>query len=88
MEFTEYSNVSRYEKSQRAPNIEFLLVYHHLFNVPIETFYEHHSQNVLVNLSRRIDDMISDLNKENNPQKNSSKIAFLEEALNRLTVNV
>lgn len=85
MGFPDYSNVSRYEKSQRTPSIEFLLVYHHLFNTPVEEFFEQHSQGVIVSLTRRIDDKLFDLKKENDPEKNSSRINFLETVLIRLT---
>ena len=85
MGFPDISNVSRYEKSQRAPSIEFLLVYHHLFNTPIESFFEHHSEGVILELSSKIDDLIFELNKENDSVKNGPRINFLEEALNRLT---
>lgn len=81
----DYSNVSRCEKGLRVPSIDFLLVYHHLFNSSIELFFEHQSQQILSNLIERIEQLIEDIKKKDNVPKNSYRVKFLEEVITRLT---
>lgn len=84
MKLPDYSNISRYEKGQREPSVEFLLVYHHLFNARVESFFEPHSEIIRSDLRGQIGILVIDLKNENNPD-NGTKIKFLEEALIRLT---
>ncbi|MBK6545795.1 MAG: helix-turn-helix transcriptional regulator [Saprospiraceae bacterium] len=80
------SNISRYEKGQREPTNEILLVYHHLFDTPIESFLEPESWIVKERLLHRIKELINALNKEEQiTLKNTSKIKFLEKVIIRLT---
>ncbi len=82
----DYSNISRYEKGQRAPNTELLLTYHHLFDVPVESFYEQESEIVRLNLIQRIRALISELKEEKQiTLKNTLRIKFLEQVITRLT---
>jgi transcriptional regulator with XRE-family HTH domain len=85
MSLSDYSNISRYEKGQRTPSIELLLVYHLLFAKSIESFFEHQSEIILSNLLERIEPLISQLKNEGNVQNNTSRIKFLEQVLIRLT---
>jgi transcriptional regulator with XRE-family HTH domain len=85
LELPDYSSISRYEKSQRTPSIELLLVYHHLFNTSIEIFFEPQSYETLPVLVERIEHLISDLKKQDDVQNHTSRIKFLEEVLIRLT---
>ena len=79
------SNISRYEKGQREPGIEFLLVYHLLFNATIESFFEYQSAEVRANLLQRIEALNIGLRKDGNNAKHLSKIKFLEQVISRLT---
>ncbi|MCC6816190.1 MAG: helix-turn-helix transcriptional regulator [Saprospiraceae bacterium] len=82
----DYSNISRYEKGQRSPNTELLLTYHHLFDVPVESFYEQESEIVKVNLIQKAKDLITELKKDNQiTLKNTLRIKFLEQVITRLT---
>ncbi|MBK8484745.1 MAG: helix-turn-helix transcriptional regulator [Saprospiraceae bacterium] len=79
------SNISRYEKGQREPTKELLLVYHHIFDTSIELFFEPESRIIKENLIERIKELISELNKEEQiTLKNTSKIKFLEQVITRL----
>jgi DNA-binding XRE family transcriptional regulator len=80
-----YANISRCEKGQRAPSIELLLVYHHLFNISIESFFELHSKAVLSSLSERIHSLINTLKNIDDLPNIPSRVRFLEQVLKRLT---
>lgn len=80
------SSISRYEKSQREPTNEILLVYHHLFDIPIEALLEPESRGTKERLVQRINELINELNKEEQiTLKNTSKIKFLEQVIKRIT---
>lgn len=79
------SNISRYEKGQREPGIEFLLVYHLLFDATIESFFEYQSTEIKAILLKRIESLNIELRKEPNSAKHIPKIKFLEQVISRLT---
>ncbi len=80
------TNISRYEKGQREPNNETLLVYHFLFDTPIEELLKPESRIVKQKIVERIRDLINELRKEEQiTLKNTSKINFLEQTFIRLT---
>jgi transcriptional regulator with XRE-family HTH domain len=84
-ELPDSSNISRYEKGQRDPTKEILLLYHHVFNTSIESFFEQESRNIKERLIKRAKDLIVELNKEEQiTLKNTSKIKFLEQVIIRL----
>ena len=85
MSLPDYSNISRCEKGQRSPSVELLLVYHHLFDTSVESFFEPQSDSILSTLLERIKQLASDLKKEEDIPKNASRIRFLEEIFIRLT---
>ncbi|HRG33560.1 MAG TPA: helix-turn-helix transcriptional regulator [Saprospiraceae bacterium] len=79
------SSISRYEKGQREPTKEILLVYHHIFDTPIEDFFILESQVMLPRLIERMKERIKELEKEDQiTLKNTSKIKFLEKTIIRL----
>jgi len=79
------SSISRYEKGQRDPTKEILLVYHHVFDAPIELFFELESNAMLPGLIQRMKERIKELETEDQiTLKNTSKIKFLEQAIIRL----
>lgn len=84
MKLSDYSNISRYEKGQRAASIEFLLTYYLLFAASIESFFEPQSEIIRSSLQERIGALVVDLKKEND-SNNDTRIKFLEEVLIRLT---
>jgi transcriptional regulator with XRE-family HTH domain len=84
MKLSDYSNISRYEKGQRSPSMEFLLVYHILFATSIESFFEPQSEIIRSGLLERIEALIIDLKNQSDPN-NETRIEFLEKVLIRLT---
>ncbi len=86
LDLPDYSNISRYEKGQRTPTLELLLTYHHLFDVPIESFFEQESDIVKLKLIQRIIQLVPELKKEQQiTLKNTQRIRFLEGTIKRLT---
>jgi len=79
------SNISRYEKGLRQATIEFLLNYHHIFEISIETFYESQSELIKEHLTERIQMLILEIKKSNNTLKNNLRINFLNQVIIRLT---
>lgn len=82
---THFSNISRWEKGQREPSIEFLLIYHLLFEVSIETFFEPRIETLKPSLANQIKELISETRKKDNIPKKSSIISFLDQTLIKLT---
>ena len=78
------SNISRYEKGQRQPTIEFLLNYNHIFELSIESFYKPQSELIKGHLTERIQMLIFEIKKSNNTLKNTPRIKFLEQIIIRL----
>jgi len=85
MEFPDYTSVSRYEKGQRKPSIEFLIIYHLIFNTSIENFFEPELEIIQSKLISRIKQLIEKLKKDETDLSNSSRIKFLEQVITRLT---
>ena len=85
LQLPDYSNISRYEKGHRVPNIDLLIAYHYLFKTPIESFFELQSNEILVSLRQRIELLIKELKESSPAIHNGPRIKFLEEALASLT---
>lgn len=85
MDLPDYSNISRYEKGQRSPTTELLLTYKHLFDTPIESFFEQESELIKLKLIQRIVQLVPELKKEQITLKNTPRIKYLEETIKRLT---
>ena len=85
LKLPDYSNISRWEKGQRAPGIEMMLVYHYLFDTSIESFFEPQSKTILTELLEGIGQLISEIKKEEATPKNTYRIKFLEEIIIRLS---
>lgn len=81
MKLPDYSNISRYEKGQREPSIEFLLVYHLLFNASVESFFVPQSGMILSDLQHQIELLLSNHRSAN---ATDPRIKFLEEVLIRI----
>lgn len=81
----DYSNISRCEKGQRKPNIEMLLLYHLLFDVPIESLFERQKDALNEDLIIRIELLLKELKQVEQSPKVNSRIAFLASTLTRLT---
>lgn len=79
------SNISRYEKGQREPSIDLLIVYHLLFVTSIESFFEQRCGIIQLDLIKRVELLILDLKGQEDNPKNTYRITFLEEVVKRLT---
>lgn len=84
MELPDDSNISRYEKGQRTPPIELLLIYHHLFDTSIESFFELQSNRMLTSLTERIQYLIDNLKQDNRTSNAAMRIKFLQNVVTRL----
>lgn len=80
------SIVSRLEKGQRNPNVEFLLLYHCIFDASVASFYEPIMDSLVLGLEKRIRLLIIEISKSNNPST-MKRICFLNEVITRL-INV
>lgn len=85
LDLPDYSNISRYEKGQRTPTIELLLTYHHLFETPVESFFEQDSEIIKARLIPRLIELLSLLKKDQITLKDTQRIRFLEQTIKRLT---
>jgi len=81
---SDHSNVSRWENGTREPNIESLIVYHLLFDVPIESMFERQKQELKLSVYRRVLGRLETLRKMPQDRKLGFRIRFLETALARL----
>jgi transcriptional regulator with XRE-family HTH domain len=80
----DYSSISRCEKGHRNPSIEILLLYHLLFNVPIDSLFERQKDDLNEDLIVRIDLLIKELQQLEPSRKVNGRIAFLASTLTRL----
>ena len=81
----EFSNISRWEKGHRTPSLEMILLYHLLFEVPIEDLFERQKNGLNSYLLNRLELLLNELKKHEQTRKVVSRIAFLTKALNRLS---
>ncbi len=85
LQVPDYSSVSRWETGLRAPNLDMLVGYSLLFDVPMESFFEKQKERITESLVSRISTLIS----ESTPLKESGKFItrklFLESTLTRLS---
>ena len=85
MQLPDNSSISRWEQGQRTLSIEALMVYHLLFDIPIETLIERQIEQMAVKLIHQIKLLLEELRKLKPSQKVTGRITFLESALNKLT---
>src|SRR5690349_16266076 len=86
MKLSDYANISRWEQGYRQPNIEMLLIYHLLFDIPIESLFERQKHELRDFIGKRIGLLLGELKNLSSDAKAASRIAFLDSALTRLTV--
>lgn len=78
------SYVSRWENGEKFPDLERLLVYNLLFNVPIEYLFERLKHELTGILCERIQLRLEELRNEND-EDTGNRIEFLTSAFERLT---
>jgi len=84
MGLPEYTNISHWEKGRRTPNTEMILLYHLLFDVPVETLFNGQKDILSESVVERIESLITNLNQMESSPKIARRIAFLESTLKRL----
>jgi transcriptional regulator with XRE-family HTH domain len=77
--------ICRYEQGERKPPVEMVLLYHLLFDVPMQSLFEIQKDNLNEDLIVRIRQLINELKQHAPSQRIRSRIAFLMEALSKLT---
>lgn len=83
LDLGDYSNVSRWEHGQRQPNIETLLTYHLLFNLPIEMLFERQKNEMVGRVAQRTLELAQSL--ESDPDAEKARAEFLKGAHARLS---
>lgn len=84
LQIADFANVSRWEQGLRSPNIDALLSYHLLFDVPVEMLFERHKTEMIPLLIPRIRERLAYLQRSDKESKTEGRIRFLDLALNRL----
>lgn len=82
-----YKTIVRWESGLRQPEVEHLLSYHLLFNVPLESLLSHHVVSVSTCLQKRLNERIAHL-KQQNEDKEGRRISFMNSALESLGASV
>ncbi len=85
LDLKDNSIVSRCETGQRDPNIEMLLVYHVLFEAPVESLVSNYVDVVTEHLITTIPKLIAHIKTQERTAHTASRIHFLSETLTRLT---
>lgn len=81
----DYTSVCRWEQGQRKPTIEMILLYHLLFDVPIETLFEQQRDSLIEDLIVRIGRLLKVLQEVVPTPRVKWRIAVLTRALARLS---
>lgn len=77
--------ICRYEQGERKPPMDMILLYHLLFNVPVDSLFEIQKDNLNEDLIVRINSLIHELKQHEPSQRVRNRIEFLTNALTRLT---
>lgn len=85
LKLSDYSNVSRWEAGMRTPNVEVLLTYHLLFEVPAEELFFRQREQIRDAMLPRIRERVDYLSTLPADPKTSSRINFLLSAYDRLS---
>lgn len=79
------SALSRCEKGQRAPSITIALIYHLLFDVPVDYLFDRQKDRLKQQLVTRITDLIDMIASLETSAGNVARISFLQDTLTRLS---
>jgi transcriptional regulator with XRE-family HTH domain len=82
------SNLSKCERGSRKPTHEMLFVYHLIFDVSIEFFFEEEIQLVLKEIKRNIEPLIGVLKKQTQTKRITSRISSLHSLKDSLNKRV
>lgn len=79
------SQISRYETCPISPQIEISLLYHLLFDVPMNMFFERKKEEIRKRLVMRIPNIIHELNCVQQNELTDEKMTYLKSLLQNLT---
>ena len=85
MALSDYSNISHWENGYKKPNVEVLIIYNLLFNIPIESLFDRLKNELKDVIRERIKQLLHQLKNISADTKVASRIAFLESVLIRIT---
>lgn len=85
LKISDWSNVSRWEQGHRTPNVVVLLLYHLLFDIPIESLFDRQKNELKQIIVPRIEERIHYLSTFESDSKVQSRINYLGSVLARLT---
>lgn len=86
LKISDYANVSRWEQGMKHPNVEVLLVYHLLLNVPIESLFERQKQELKSIIIPRIRERIDYLKTAETDAKIQERIRYMDSIITRLAL--
>lgn len=81
----DYATISRIENGQAKPNLEVAIVYHLLFEMPVDTFFEDITASVKVSIVDRLKLRLENLQQNHSGSNVMKRIDFLQAVLARLT---
>lgn len=84
LDLADYSNISRWEQGVHKPSIDILLVYHLLFDIPIESLFERQRSEIAIKTLSKIQERIARLKDTPPDNKVQQRISFMQNALGRL----
>jgi transcriptional regulator with XRE-family HTH domain len=84
MELPGNYNISRWEQDERTPNLNMLIVYYLIFEIPFETLFQLKVQELTIRITNRIELLIKTLKILPPDPKVQRRIAFLTQTLARL----
>jgi transcriptional regulator with XRE-family HTH domain len=85
MDLSDVANISRWELGLRSPNVDMLIIYHLLFNIPVETLFARQKQELTEFTRKRIGQLLEALKLIPGDSKVASRVAFLDSVLTRLS---
>lgn len=85
LDTSDISILSRYEKNLRGPSLPFLLLYHVLFDTPIEEFFSRQKDMMRELLAKRIPVLVDNLRSSPPGEQTAERIAFLESVEKRIS---
>lgn len=78
-------NISRYERGERTPSFDMIVIYQLLFDIRIESLFQHQNSRLQSELLTRIKQLIENLRPNQKIPKVSQRIKFLESIFSKLS---
>ena len=75
------TQICRQETAMVGSQLELALLYHVIFQKPVQAFFSQHMQRIVQRLRLRIPNIINELRYSNSNEKSAKKIAYLQSIL-------